>query len=405
MFSIIVKKSYLLLSLLLSLSLCLLAACSVSRPAPLPKAYAHALPWGAIDLDINQTGPFSLRGSFGHILEDKATRNGNHSDKVPFNILTLSGGGTRGAFGAGVISGWHDSGEIPEFDVVTGVSTGAVMSTFIFLGGEYLENVKNFYTTSHTVDIYTPSWLSFFSGYIMNPAPLKKRFLKHFNEDLLTRVAAEHAKGRRLYVGTTNLDTGHLTVWDMGAIASSSRPDKYQRYADIIYASSAMPIFLPPQYMSVDIDGESYSQMHIDGGIYANVFMIGLLVKWNEVLNLGPKANINFDPTLYVVANRKYRNRHTYTPVEQSLSSIIGAVIETETDLLFDRSLFRLYKSCKKMGVKFKMIVVPDEVNHVDDTTEFDPEKMSSLFKVGYDYGFEQPDWQEQIKINEYELR
>ena len=88
----------------------------------------------------------------------------------------------------------------------------------------------------------------------MNPAPLKKLFLNNFNEALLKRVAAAHAKGRRLYIGTTNIDTGQLIVWDMGAIASSSRSDKYQRFSDIIYASSAMPIFLPPQYISVDVE-------------------------------------------------------------------------------------------------------------------------------------------------------
>lgn len=276
---------------------------------------------------------------------------------------------------------------------------------FIFLGEEDLEKVKEFYTTSHTTDIYTPSWLNFFGGYIMNPTPLKERFLKHFNEELLDRVAAEHEKGRRLYVGTTNIDTGQLMVWDMGAIASSDRPDKYQRYSDIIYASSAMPIFLPPQYMTLDIDGQEYSQMHVDGGIYANVFMIGLLVKWNEVLNLNPDANMNFDATLYTVANRKYRNRDVYKPVEQSPTSIIGAIIETETDLLFDRSIYRLYKSCKKKGIKFRMLAVPKDMNHVDDTTEFNPEKMSRLFNVGYGYGASDVQWLEEIRINEYDLR
>ena len=161
-----------------------------------------------------------------------------------------------------MLSGWEDSGAIPEFDVVTGVSTGAVMAPFVFLGGDELDKIETFYTKSNTEDIYISSWFNFFGeAYLMNPAPLKELFLKYFNEPFLNRIAEEHVKGRRLYIGTTNLDTGQFIVWDMGAIASSNRADKYQHFADIIYASSAMPIFLPPQYMQVDIEDKSYYQM------------------------------------------------------------------------------------------------------------------------------------------------
>jgi len=377
-----------------------------SRPPALPEAYSATLPWGAIDLNINKRGAFTLRDSLGSALIKKANSHNDSKVAVPFNILTLSGGGTRGAFGSGLLSGWTDSGNIPEFDIVTGVSTGAVMATFVFLGGDELEKVKKFYTEMYTKDIYTTSWLSFFGfAYLMNPAPLKKLFSNNFNEALLNRVAAEHKKGRRLYVGTTNIDTGQLIVWDMGAIASSSRSDKYQRFADIIYASSAMPIFLPPQYISVDIEDKQYYQMHIDGGIYAHVFMIGLFVDWKEVLGLSGDENFNFDATLYTIANRKYRNRHMYDPVEQSPDSVIAAYIEVETDLLFDRSVYRLYDSCIKKGIKFRMAAVPKDINHVDDATEFNPEKMTKLFNVGYNYGLNGIEWQDNISIDEYDIR
>ncbi len=399
------KHTKILLNLLLPLLLILISGCA-TRPVALPEAYAKKLPWGAIDLDINKSGPFTLRESLGSALIKKANNYRNVKGSVPFNILSLSGGGTRGAFGAGILSGWEDRGDMPKFDIVTGVSTGAVMATFAFLGGKELDKVKWFYTKSHTEDVYTSSWLSFFGeAYLMNPAPLKKLFLKSFNKKLLDQVAAEYAKGRRLYIGTTNLDTGQFVVWDMGAIASSNRSDKYQLFADIIYASSAMPIFLPPQYMQVNIEGKSYYQMHVDGGIYAHVFMIGLLVNWKEILNFKHNANVNFDTTLYVVANRKYRNRHMYDPVEQSPSSIISAYINVETDLLFDKSIYRLYTSSIKKGVKFRMISVPEDVNYVDDATEFDPKKMTKLFNVGYKYGLKGIKWQDKVSIHEYDKR
>ena len=377
-----------------------------TRPPALPEAYSDKLPWGAIDLDINKSGAFTLRDSMGSTLIKKANGHSNSKKAVPFNILTLSGGGTRGAFGAGLLSGWTDRGDIPEFDIVTGVSTGAVMAPFVFLGGDELEKVKDFYTRSTTDDIYTSSWFSFFGfAYLMNPEPLKQLFLKNFDEAFLNRVAAEHAKGRRLYIGTTNIDTGQQIVWDMGAIASSNRSDKYQRFADIIYASAAMPIYLPPQFFSVDIDDEKYYQMHVDGGIYAHVFMVGLLVKWSEILNFRENANLNFDVTVYTIANRKYRNRTDYDPVEQSPSSVIAAYLETETDLLFDRSMYRLYDSTTKRGFKFRMTAVPIDENNVDVATEFNPEKMLKLFNVGYSFGSIGVEWQDHVSIDEYDNR
>ena len=392
-------------SLLLLLLFILFSGCA-TRPPALPEAYADKLPWGAIDLNIGKSGKYTLRDSLGSALIKKANDHSKSNETVPFNVLTLSGGGTRGAFGAGLLSGWTDSGDIPEFDIVTGVSTGAVMATFVFLGGDELEKVKTFYTKMYTEDIYTNSWLSFFGkAYLMDPEPLKKLFSNNFNEELLNRVADAHAKGRRLYIGTTNIDTGQLIVWDMGAIASSSRSDKYQRFSDIIYASSAIPIFLPPQYISVDVEDEQYYQMHVDGGIYSHVFMIGLLVNWGEILDFSDDANINFDVTLYTIANRKYRNRNAYDPVEQSPSSVISAYIETETDLLFDRSMYRLYDSCMQKGIKFRMAAVPMDVNHVDDATEFNPEKMLKLFNVGYSFGLNGVKWQDSISIDEYDNR
>jgi len=393
----------LLLSLLFVLFF--LAGCA-SRPIALPEQHASKLPWGALELDINKQGDFTLRESFGSALLKKIKDHTNIDKHISYNILSLSGGGTRGAFGAGILSGWEDSGKIPEFDIVTGVSTGAVMAPFAFLGGDELDKIEWFYTKSNTEDVYTSSWHSFFgAAYLMNPAPLKKLFLKAFDEAFITKIATEHAKGRRLYVGTTNLDTGQFIVWDIGAIASSDRTDKYQRIADIIYASSAMPIFLPPQYMQVNIEDKPYFQMHVDGGVYSHVFMVGLLEDWRKVLNLSSKPKYKFDTTIYIVANRKYRNRHIYDPVEQSPLKIISAYINIETDLLFDKSIYRLYSHSIRNGIKFRLATVPEYANSVDDSTEFNPKKMTELFNVGHTYGLKGIKWQDKISIDEYDIR
>ena len=206
----------------------LFSACS-SRPTPLPQKYAHELSWGALDLDINSSAKYSIKKSLGHIILQKADRYKNKDGKVPFDILTLTGGGSRGAFGSGLLIGWNDKGDIPRFDIITGISTGAVMAPFIFLGGDELKKVEHFYTKMHTEEIFTDTWTNFFGyGYIMNAKPLKKLFKHTFDKEFLDKIAQEHKNGRRLYIGTTNIDTGQLTVWDMGAIASSNKEEKYQ---------------------------------------------------------------------------------------------------------------------------------------------------------------------------------
>jgi hypothetical protein len=382
----------------------LFSACA-TRPTPLPESHAQVLPWGAIDLDINSSSNCSIKNSLGSVLTQKAQKYSDINSSVPFDILTLTGGGSRGAFGTGLLLGWTDRGDIPKFDIITGISTGAVMAPFIFLGEEELKKVEYFYTKMHTEDVFVDSWTHFFGyGYIMNAKPLKKLFKKNFNKEFLDKVAIEHKKGRRLYIGTTNIDTGQLVVWDMGAIASSDRPDKYQRFADIVYASSALPVYLPPQYMSVEIDGKDYYQMHIDGGIYTQVFMIGLLVNWGEVLKFNKNANTNFDVTLYTVANRKYRQRDIYQPVEQAPFSIIEAYVLTEMDLLFDRSMYRLYKSCEKKGFKFKMASIPEKMPDVISVpTEFRPKKMIELFNIGYYIGKTEIPWKTEVSFDEYD--
>jgi len=391
--------------IIISLFISFLFIGCATRPIAVPASHSSILPWGAIDLNISANGDATIKHSLGHALTQKANSYEGTNGSVPFDILTLTGGGSRGAFGTGFLVGWTKRGDIPKFDIITGISTGAVMAPFIFLGGDELAKVEHFYTKMHTEDVFTPTLMNIFGyGHLMNAKPLKKLFRKNFDKAFLDKVALEHKKGRRLYIGTTNIDTGQLIVFDMGAIASSDREDKYQHFADIVYASAALPIYLPPQYMSVDIEGKTYYQMHVDGGIYSQVFMIGLLVNWSDVLKFHPNANTNFDTTLYTVANRKYRLRDIYKPVEQAPLSIIEAYVLTEMDLLFDRSAYRLYTSCKKKGIKFRMATIPEKMQDIIvEPTEFEPTKMLKLFNVGYNLGLHNFDWKESISFDEYD--
>lgn len=377
-----------------------------SRPPALPPSEAAQLPWGALDLDIEKDySEFTLKRSLGKIVERKSEEYNGSSSKVPFNILTLSGGGSGGAYGAGVLYGWKERGDIPEFDVVTGISTGSIMASFAFLGGEEIDRLKIIFNSLKTQDLYKSSWFSWFTGATINsPKPLKELLKKGIDEPFLARIAEEHHKGRRLYMGSTNLDTGQLVVWDMGAIAASDRPDKAQRYRDIVYASSAIPIILPPHLFEVEVNDKTYSQLHVDGGLHSNVFMIGLLINWAEVLQLTAEQNLNFDVNLYVIANRKYRERHVYQPVPMESGEVIGSLLLVATDLLFDRSVFRLYENTKRRGFNFHMATIPNDSHLIKSAMIFKPEEMQALFNLAYKQAVKGYPWQTVVKSTEYDI-
>ena len=130
--------------------------------------------------------------------------------------LAMSGGGADGAFAAGLLNGWTQSGKRPEFSVVTGVSIGALLAPYAFLGSKFDEELRQAIASITGADIFEdrPTHESFLDTW-----PLRRLLEKRVTPELVAGVAAEHRKGRRLLVVTTNADSGRRVVWDMGAIA------------------------------------------------------------------------------------------------------------------------------------------------------------------------------------------
>ena len=135
----------------------------------------------------------------------------------PHRYLAISGGGDDGAFGAGLLNGWTASGTRPEFDIVTGISTGALAAPFAFLGPAYDAALRQAFTGYSTEDLIRKrSMLTFLTGdSAVDVSGLKSVLAKFMNEEMVRAIALEYAKGRRLYIGTTNLDTGHAVLWDI----------------------------------------------------------------------------------------------------------------------------------------------------------------------------------------------
>ena len=187
------------------------------------------------------------------------------------------GGGANGAFGAGLLKGWTESGTRPAFKLVTGISTGALIAPFAFLGSGYDATLEDFYTTITTKDIYRER--SYFAilfdpSSMTDTTPLQKIVAKQVDENVLAAVAQAHRQGRRLFIGTTNMEAGKLVIWDMGAIAASGKPGALELFRKVMLASAAIPVAFPPVFIPVKAAGKEYEEMHVDGGTAAQVFFL-----------------------------------------------------------------------------------------------------------------------------------
>jgi hypothetical protein len=215
--------------------------------------------------------------SAAHAVFDEGARTPDGRPRLA--LLALSGGGARGAFGAGLLTGWTRSGTRPRFAAVTGISTGALMGTFAFLGPQYDGELERFYTATTDADIFADRGVSgLLRDAVKDSGPLKRLIERTMDERILDAVAGEHHRGRRFLVGTTNLDSARLVVWDMGAIAASGRPDRQQRFRDVLLASASVPMVFPPVYFPVEWEGKTYWQMHVDGGAAVIVFLSGFVI-------------------------------------------------------------------------------------------------------------------------------
>lgn len=297
------------------------------------------------------------------------------------NALTLSGGGSSGAFGAGILSGWTRTGTRPKFDIVTGISTGSLIAPFAFLGSDYDQQLTEAFTTISDKDILKWTGLR---GVMRTAAftsnePLRRMLDKYITEDVIDKVAVEYSKGRRLLVGTTNLDADRPVIWNMGAIAASGRPDRSRLFKEVIIASTSIPGVFPPIHFDVSANGKNYDEMHVDGGVTTEVFLLPAGVSLKAVdRQLGMKTRSR----LFVIRNG--RTLPEYSVTEASLPAIAGKAIGSLIDTQAVGDLYRLYAIAKRDGIDYNVIDIPDTFTAKSESA-FDNKFMRALYKTGYD--------------------
>ncbi len=298
------------------------------------------------------------------------------------NILALSGGGAYGAYGVGVLSGWTESGTRPEFDVVTGVSTGALISVFAFLGEDYDELLRDLYTNTSNADIFVDKGVSgFLTESLYDYSPLKKQIESVITYDVLGRIADEHAKGRRLYVATTNLDSSELVIWDMGAIASGGRTDPMLHFNKVLRASAAVPVFFEPVYIKPQ-RGLQLRQAHVDGGLKAPVLVSDILFRSNAEKK-----------RLHIIVNDSLLERSATKAIEPNIQSIAGKSVSTLLRTSIVQAVYRAYVRSVLYAADFALTYVPDELNDSVGSLDFDPVVMRALFDAGRKDGLKRDRW------------
>jgi predicted patatin/cPLA2 family phospholipase len=313
---------------------------------------------------------------------------------VVYNYLALSGGGSAGAFGAGILNGWTAKGDRPNFKVVTGVSTGALISSFAFLGPDYDDELKEAYTTVDATHIYIAHNLLslIWSESATDNKPFRDMIAKYLTEEVLDKVAAEHKKGRRLYIMSSDLDRELPVVWDLGAIASSSSPRRLALYREVVLASASIPAIFPPVLINVTVDGKPYDELHVDGGVFTQAFFIGNVIDLKKtVRDAHPDWSKEPVHRLYVIRNGRIDAQTRVT--KRNLASISGNSITTMLKMSGINDLYRLYVGELTGELEFYYVSFPPSYVPVS-VEEFNKEEMNKEYDLGYQYGTEGIPWQ-----------
>ena len=287
--------------------------------------------------------------------------------------LILSTGGSDGAFGAGLLNGLSAGGHRPDYSVVTGVSTGALMAPFAFAGAKYDGALKDAYTKITSADVFE---LGSTGESFVDSWPLKDLIAKQITPALLADIAAQYRAGRRLFVITTDLDAERSVVWNMGAIAAHGGDQAASLFRNVLLASSAIPGAFPPVQIEVESNGKRFSEMHVDGGVGGQFFVA-------PAAAMAATADYRLPASaLYVIVDSGLQPG--FTVVERSTESIltqsVGMAVKVDTRLMLDRA----YLVAKRSGIGFNVASIPPSFK-APSRGAFDPDYMKALFQAGYD--------------------
>lgn len=304
----------------------------------------------------------------------------NRPTRQTLHYLALSGGGSDGAFGAGFLAGWSKTGTRPQFQMVTGISTGALIAPFAFLGPQYDDQLKEVFTQYSTADILISNPLKGLLGGISltDYSPFEELIKKYVDEKMLRHVAQEYKKGRFLLIGTTNLDAQRPVIWDMGRIALSGHPQALDLFRKVLLASASIPGLFPPVHIDVVVGGKKYEEMHVDGGTTKEVFLAPTQLsfqRFDRFYKIKPRRK------LYIIRNGRLEPE--WQAVQASTFKIAGRSISTLIKNQSIGDLFQIYTVSQRDRIDFNLASIPKTFK-AENNEAFDQSYMNALYKEGY---------------------
>ncbi|MEZ8967749.1 patatin-like phospholipase family protein [Vibrio breoganii] len=299
------------------------------------------------------------------------------------NILALSGGGANGAFGAGVLMGLYDKGQLKDYSIITGISAGALIAPFVFAGGDELSRLdevilgisdkevlgkKNFLNTIFK-DAFTDG--NNFIEFIGEAYP----------EEMIDKIAEQHRKGKRLFIGSTHFDSGELMIWNLGAIANSDLPNRVELVHKILASSASIPGVFPPQFFDVYSDGTVLEEMHVDGGLAAQVFYNPANFDYQLVSDaLGLKDT----PQLDVIRNGLLKS--PYKPVNDKGVALLTKSLSGLTMMQTRGDMYRMMYFSETEGLNMQFTYIDQDFSYAKESKDlFDLNYMKAIYQYGYD--------------------
>lgn len=297
------------------------------------------------------------------------------------HLLAVSGGGEDGAFGAGLLNGWTQHGTRPVFNLVTGVSTGALTAPFAFLGAEYDAVLRDVYTNITARDVATRRGVFdvVFGDALADSQPLLRTISRHLDERMMAALAAAYDDGRLLLIGTTNLDSQSPVVWNIGAIAKSGRPGALDLIRRILLASAAIPGAFPPVMIDVEADGQRFQEMHVDGGAFAQAFLYPQATGEERQARIRRRLPVR-EVRAYVIRNA--RLDPGWSQVERRTLSIAGRAVSTLIFTSGFNDVIRMYNQTRADRVDFNLAFIGDDFTETLPGP-FDQGFMRALFEYG----------------------
>ena len=357
------------------------------RQAPLPEDLANQVRVLGIENGRfwadSQGGALAIEAQRALKREEAAAEETEGGHPPPAHFLAISGGSDDGAFGAGLICGWSDAGTMPTFKLVTGVSTGAMIAPFAFLGRSYMEGLRAVYTKIGPGNVLKRLGIqnAVFGEALADTAPLYGLITRYVNEQTLANVASEYNRGRLLLVGTASLDAQRPVIWNIGAIAASGRPGALELIRKVILASASIPGAFPPVMIDVEAEGHYYQEMNVDGGVVAQSFLypadLGLHVDFAS-------TELARERHAYIIRNSRLDPE--WASVNRRFLSISGRAIATMIHYIGYNDILRIYATAKRDGVDYNLAYIEPEFPRVKHE-KFDPAYMKALFDSAYAKG------------------